>query len=75
MGFETCKIKPNTWLRTYRKDHYDCISIHMDDLLIASKDPKSEMCILTNKHSFKLKGTGPISYHFGCDFGHDDDGT
>ena len=47
----------------------------MDDLLIDSKDPKSTIDVLTNKNYFKLKGTGPISYHRGCDFGRDDDGS
>ena len=27
------------------------------------------------EHKFKLKGTGPISFHLGCDFGRDEDGT
>ena len=47
----------------------------MDDLLTASKDPKSIMSTLSTKHDFKLKGTGPISYHLGCEFGRDEDGT
>ena len=47
----------------------------MDDLLTASKDPKSIMSTLSTKHDFKLKGTGPISYHLGANFSHDEDGT
>ena len=30
---------------------------------------------LMKEHGFKLKGTGPISYHLGCDFFRDQDGT
>ena len=31
--------------------------------------------MLTNKYKFKVKGTGPISFHLGCDFTRDDDGV
>ena len=47
----------------------------MDDLLIESKDPQRVVDALMNKHYFKLKGTGPISYHAGCDFAIDEDDT
>ena len=44
-------------------------------MLIESKDTKGTVDALTNKHSFRLKGTSPISYHLGCDYGGDEDGT
>ena len=31
--------------------------------------------ILTNKHGYKLKGVGPLSFHLGCNFKRDPDGT
>jgi len=40
----------------------------VDDLAIASKDPKAITNALTNRHGFKLKGTGPIEYHLGLMF-------
>jgi hypothetical protein len=33
------------------------------------------MDILENKNKFKLKGTGPITFHLGMDFTRDNDGT
>ena len=75
MGFEPCKMEPDIWMRPCGEDYYEHIAVYVDDLLIASKDPKAIIDVLTNKHSFKLKVTGPISYHLGCDFGSDDDGT
>ena len=45
----------------------------MDDLAIVSKDPQSIISLLTGKHGLKLKGTGPIGYHLGCDFFRDKD--
>ena len=47
----------------------------MDDLIIASKDPKGLVDILTIKHKFKLKETNTTSCHIGCDFRRDDDGA
>lgn len=52
-------------------DHYECIAVHADDLLIASKDPKSIVFILSSKYDFKLRGIGPMSYYLGCDFRRD----
>lgn len=58
-----------------KEDHYEHVSICADNLLIASKDPQSIISNLSTKHNFKLKGTGPISYHLGCNFGRDEDGA
>ena len=34
------------------------------------------MCdTLIKKYKYKLKGVGPLTYHLGCDFGRDKDGT
>ena len=48
--------------------HYEYISVYVDDLLIASKTPQAIVDLMTNNYKFKLKGTGPIKYHLGCDF-------
>jgi hypothetical protein len=67
-------MEPGIWLKDYG-EHYEHISIHVDDLLIASKYPQSVIDTLINNHHFKLKGTVPMSHHLGCDFGRDEDGT
>ena len=41
---------------------------YIDDLAIAAKEPQNIVDALINKYKFKLKGTGPISYHLGMDF-------
>ena len=46
-----------------------------DDLLIAPKPPQDIISILSIKQGFKIKGTGPISYHLCCNFGRDNDFT
>ena len=48
----------------------------VDDLIIAPRNPQSIIDQLQSKpHAFKLKGTGPIDYHLGCDYFRDEDGT
>ena len=75
IGFEPCKIEPEIRTRPCREDYYEHIIFYIDYLLIDSKDPKWKIVILIHKHSFKLKGTEPIYYNLGCDFGRDDDST
>ena len=57
MGFEACKMEPDNWLRPYGEDHCERVAVCVDDLLIASKDPKRTIHVLTNEHSYKFKGT------------------
>ncbi len=45
------------------------------DVATAAKDPKSITDLLQDKYQFELKGMGLISFHLGCDFICDDDGT
>jgi hypothetical protein len=47
---------------------YEYIVVYVDDLVIASKDPKGITDKLTSTYRFKLKGTGPIDYHLGMSF-------
>ena len=75
MGFFPSRAEEDIWMRD-AGDHYEYIAVYVDDLLIASKDPQSIIKSLTDKpNNFKLKGTGPVTYHLGCDFFRDDDGT
>ena len=39
------------------------------------KDPRSFLNCFIKVHKYKLKGDEPLSFHLGCDFGHDPDGT
>jgi len=67
MGFIPCKMEPEVWMRDM-KDHYEYIGTYVDDLAVASKKPEDIMYELTEKHKFKLKGVGPLTYHLGCDY-------
>jgi len=74
MGFFTSKSEKDIWMRD-KGDHYEHIAVHVDDLLIASKDPDSIIKLLTETYQFKLKGTGPTEFHSGCDFFRDEEGV
>jgi hypothetical protein len=74
LGFEPCKAEPDIWLRR-DGDVYEYIGVYVDDLAIAMRDPQAFIDVLVNDHKFKLKGTGPIQFHLGCDFFRDEDGT
>jgi hypothetical protein len=54
---------------------YEYVGVHVDDLALAMDDPKAFRDILINKYDFKLKGSGGISFHLGCGFFRDEDGT
>jgi hypothetical protein len=73
MGFFPSKAEQDIWMRRV-DDHYEYIVVYVDDLLIASKDPKKIVEILTVAHMFKLKGNGPVLFHLGCDFFRDEEG-
>ena len=74
MKFFASKAEPDIWMRD-KGDHYEYIGVYVDDLLIVSKEPQSIIDKLTVVHKFKLKGTGPVSFHLGCDFFRDEDGV
>jgi Reverse transcriptase (RNA-dependent DNA polymerase) len=73
-GFIPCKAEPDIWLRP-RNGVYEYIAVYVDDLAIAMADPQTFVNTLEDKHQFKLKGTGPISFHLGCDFFRDEEGV
>jgi hypothetical protein len=43
--------------------------------LIAARDPGEITRTLEKAHKVKLKGVGPLTYHLGCDYFRDKDGT
>ena len=74
IGFFQSKADSDVWMRR-NGDVYEYIAVYTDDLAIASKDPKKIIDALELDSGFKLKGVGPITYHLGCDYSHDTNGT
>ena len=74
LGFQPCVAEPDIWFRR-NGDVYEYIGVYVDDLAIVAKNPKSLTDKLMNQFGFKLKGTGPMSFHLGCNYERDPDGT
>ena len=75
LGFKPSMADEDIWMKD-KGDHYEYIAVYVDDLLIASRDPEAIVKLLeSNPFSFKLKGTGELNFHLGCDYFRDDDGT
>ena len=74
MGFFPSKAEDDIWMRR-KGDHYEYIARYVDDLAIVSKDPAAIIKCLEEVHNFKLKGSGKLDYHLGCNFFRDDDGV
>jgi hypothetical protein len=70
-GFFPCKAEPGIWMRP-KKGVYEYIAVYVNDLAIAMADPQEFVDVLEKNHKFKLKGTGTIAFHLGCDFFCDD---
>ena len=73
MDFFPSKADSDVWMREMN-GLYEYIAVYVDDLAIASKNPELIISAL-EEAKFKLKGVGPITYHLGCDFNRDPDGT
>ena len=74
MGFSPSKAEPDIWMRP-NGDAYEYIGVYVNDLAIVARDPGEIIDTLKNKHGFKLKGTGPITFHLGMDFFRDANGV
>ena len=48
--------------------------MYVDDLLFVLRDPEDFVKLLVNKYKYRLKITGSIAFHLGCDFFRDKDG-
>jgi hypothetical protein len=55
MGFTLSKAEPDILMQCHG-DYYEYIAVYVDDLAIASKDPKGITDTLTTTYAFKLKG-------------------
>ena len=67
MDFYPSKGENDVWMRR-NGEVYEYIAYYVDDLYIAAKDPKEITDTLQQKYGYKLKCTGPITYHLGCDY-------
>ena len=81
-GFTQSKADSEIWMRDAGKDEngvdrdcYEYIAVYVDDLACSLVDPTKFFGILENDYGYKLKGSGPTSYHLGGNFVRDPDGV
>jgi Reverse transcriptase (RNA-dependent DNA polymerase) len=74
IGFSLSRAKSIIWIRE-KNGLYEYIAVYVNDLLIAARGRGEVTRSLEKAHKFKLKGVGPLTYHLGCDYFRDKDGT
>ena len=52
---------------------WEYIAVYVDNLTFVVRETKTIINLLVEKYKYKLKGTGIISYHLGCDFFRDNE--
>ena len=76
MEFVPTKAEPDIWMKKSDDGtHYEYVAVYVDDLAMAMDDPKEFATYLEKHYGFKLKGTGPISFHLGMNLHRDEEGT
>ena len=76
MDFKPLKADPDIWMRSSKHHtHYEYKAVYVDDLAICMKDPQAFCDTLKEVYKLKLKDVGPLSYHLGCLYTRDEDGT
>jgi Reverse transcriptase (RNA-dependent DNA polymerase) len=74
MGFTPSKADNDIWMRRVG-GLYEHVVAYVDNLGIASSDPYAIIKQLEGSYGFQLKGTGPTSFHLGCDYYQDGKGV
>ena len=76
MDFKTSKADPDIRIRSSKNGtHYEYIAVYVNDLAICKTDPQTFCDTLKEEYKLKLKAVRPLSYHFGCGYTRDEDGT
>jgi Reverse transcriptase (RNA-dependent DNA polymerase) len=74
IGFTPSKAEADIWMRE-GDGAYEYIAVYVDDLLIAARNPEAIVQTLQEIHRIKLKSVGQLTYHLGCDYFREKDGT
>ena len=80
-GFSPSLADPDVWMRENLKAGlWEYICVYVDNLALAMIDPKSFIDKLKASrtdggHGYAFKGDGPLTFHLGCDYIRDKDGT
>jgi Reverse transcriptase (RNA-dependent DNA polymerase) len=72
--FTQCKAEADIWMHK-NVGLYEYIAVYVDGLLIAARNPNEIVKVLKENNKIKLKGVGPLTYHLGCYYFQDINGT
>jgi Reverse transcriptase (RNA-dependent DNA polymerase) len=75
LGFSPTKAAETEIWKRENNGLCEYVAVYVDDLFIAAKYPGEIVKALIKDHKFKLKGVAPLTYHLGCDYNGDSDGT
>jgi len=73
MGFKPTRFDSDIWIRPNGRDSYDYIGAHTDDLMCVSY--RAQEIIDTIKKTYTIKEIKPPSFHLGCDYRAEEDGS
>jgi len=63
-------------MRQNNESLWEYVATYVDDLCIVMRNPNEFLEVFTfNPYNFKLKGSGPLSFHLGCGFERDEHGV
>ena len=74
MDFFSCKTEPDIWMRK-SVELWEYAAVYVDRLVFVGRDPVKFAKEFEDNYNYKLKATGGISFHLGCDLFRDEDGT
>jgi len=76
LGFKPSFCEPEIYMRKNEDGLWEYVATYVDDLCIVMKNPQEFLKVLqSSPYNFKLKGSGPLSFHLGCGFERDEKGT
>ena len=67
MHFFSCNVELDICMRKYG-ELWEYVAVYVDNLVFVARDPDQFVKELEDMYTYKLKGTGSISLHLGCDF-------
>ena len=74
LGFKQSRAESEIFMRE-NNGMYEYVATYVDDLCLVMKEPEAFLRVLQgDPYNFKLKGSGPMSFHLGCGFRRDQDG-
>jgi hypothetical protein len=74
LGFFQSLAEPEIFMRE-SEGIYEYVATYVDDLCLVMRNPEAFLTQLqAEPYNFKLKGSGPMSFHLGCGFERDCDG-